>query len=119
MLLRLYLALVGWAFVGGAVLQLLLTRYTGTRSVWGISPGWQREIGLWNVAMLVVVNRAVRSDVRVQRDVALALVCLTILLGTNHLWALVTDGVAQINLTGVILNYLGAILGLFAIRSAR
>jgi hypothetical protein len=72
MLLRLYLALVGWAFVGGAVLQLLLTRYTGTRSVWGISPGWQREIGLWNVAMLVVVNRAVRSDIRVQRDVALA-----------------------------------------------
>jgi hypothetical protein len=55
----------------------------------------------------------------VQRDVALALVCLTILLGTNHLCALVTDGVAQINLTGVIPNYLGAILGLFAIRSAR
>ena len=40
-------------------------------------------------------------------------------LGTNHLWAIVTDGVAQINLTGVIMNYLGAILGLFAIRSSR
>ena len=119
MLLRLYLALVGWALVGGAVLQLLLTRYTGTRSVWGISPGWQREIGLWNVAMLVVLNRAVRSDVRVQRDVALALVCLCLFLGTNHLSAVVTDGVAQINLTGVILNYLGAALGVFAIRSSR
>jgi len=119
MALRLYLALVGCAFVGGAVLQLLLTRYTGTRSVWGISPGWQHEIGLWNVAMLVVLNRAVRSDVRVQRDVALALVCLTVLLGTNHLWAVVTDGVAQINLTGVLMNYFGAILGVYAIRSSR
>ena len=119
MLLRLYLALVGLALVGAAILQLVFTRYTGTRSVWGVSPGWQREIGLWNVAMLVVMNRAVRSDVRVQRDVALALICLCILLGTNHLWAVVTDGAAQINLTGVILNYLGAILGVFAIRSSR
>jgi len=120
MLLRVYLALAGWAFLVSAVLQVLLPRFTGEHSHWGVAAGWQREIGLWNLGMLVVVNRAVRKHgPAAQRDVALALVCLSMLLGANHVAALVTAGFAPLHVNGVAVNLIGVVLGIVAIRSAR
>jgi hypothetical protein len=53
----------------------------------------------------------------VRRDVALGIVCLSVLLGTNHLWAIMTDGSAPVHVNGFVLNLVSVIFGILAIGS--
>ena len=48
---------------GAIIFQLFFPTYMGSHSGYGISIGWQREIGIWNVTVLVIlitVNLQVR-----------------------------------------------------------
>ena len=96
---RAYVA--GWliAFVGSALLHLLIPEQVANASSWESAPGWQREIALWNVAaaagsalLLVRGDRALFL-----RVLPVALVLFGIL-GANHLWSLSGAG-WQVGLT--------------------
>ena len=40
---------------GAIIFQLFFPTYMGSHSGYGISIGWQREIGIWNVTVLVIL----------------------------------------------------------------
>jgi hypothetical protein len=65
--------------------QLGLPDDVGATSAWGTAPGWQREIGFWNLAMFIVIVRTLRTnDALGGRTVATGLIVLQLLVGTNH-----------------------------------
>ena len=39
------------AISGAALLQIFAPEYMGRNAAYGISTGWQREIGFWNIAV--------------------------------------------------------------------
>ena len=43
------------AMLGASILQIFLPSYMGEHSGYGISVGWQREIGIWNLAVLIII----------------------------------------------------------------
>ena len=49
------------AISGAAILQIFAPEYMGRNSAYGISTGWQREIGFWNIAVLVILITAYRN----------------------------------------------------------
>ena len=53
--LRVLFILVIIAMTGAIIFQLFFPTYMGSHSGYGISVGWQREIGIWNVAVLVIL----------------------------------------------------------------
>ena len=53
--LRVLFVLVIIAMSGAIVFQLFFPSYMGSHSGYGVSVGWQREIGIWNVAVLVIL----------------------------------------------------------------
>ncbi len=112
MFLRSYLLAVAWVLVGSAVGQIFLPEVVAGGSAWGLAAGWQREIGFFDVGMAVVTFRAFRSnDLKFQRSVALALIILTVLIGTNHLIALVSEPLAWVHVVFTPLNYVISVVG--------
>jgi len=53
--LRVLFILVIIAMTGAIIFQLFFPTYMGSHSGYGISVGWQREIGIWNMAVLVIL----------------------------------------------------------------
>jgi len=49
--LRVLFILVIIAMSGAIIFQLFFPSYMGSHSGYGISVGWQREIGIWNMAV--------------------------------------------------------------------
>jgi KinB signaling pathway activation protein len=117
-LLGSYLVAVGWLLVGSAVGQIFLPEVVAGGSAWGLAAGWQREIGFFDIAMAVVAFSAYRSgDLKFQRSVALALIVLTALVGTNHLIALVSAPLAWVHAVFTPLNYAVVVVGGVALRA--
>ena len=54
--LRVLFILVIIAMSGAIIFQLFFPSYMGSHSGYGISVGWQREIGIWNMAVLVILD---------------------------------------------------------------
>ena len=98
--LRVLFILVIIAMLGASILQIFLPSYMGEHSGYGISAGWQREIGIWNLAVLIII---------------LALIIGGIGIGTNHLLNFI-EYHSPVNAIGAIENYLlvfGWIIGWF------
>jgi KinB signaling pathway activation protein len=116
MLLTLYLSLVAFVLAASFVTQAFVPGWGAAGTTWGLAPGWQREIGFWNLGMLVVVAAAlITRDRRLRLTAACAVVTLNLLFGTNHLLALAARPTAPVHLLGMIENYLGLILGTVAV----
>jgi KinB signaling pathway activation protein len=110
--LRFYLLAVAWVLVGSSVGQIFMPEAIASGSAWGRAAGWQREIGFFDIAMAVMTFRALSSnDLKFQRSVALALVILTALIGTNHLIALVYEPRAWVHFVFTPLNYVVSVVG--------
>src|SRR5213594_1107854 len=96
--LRWYLKLLAGLTIISCLGQLVLPAELGAASAWGIAPGWQREIALWDLAMYIVIVRTLRANDAVgARTVAIALVVLQLLVATNHAAAAVQQGHAMLN----------------------
>ena len=81
-------------------------------SIWGLAPGWQREIASFDIGLALIAFRAARAnDSRFQRNVIAAFVLLTALIGTNHLFAVLSGGTSWVHLTFTAVNYLGVAFG--------
>lgn len=115
-LLRIVLTVAAVAFFGAFVVQTFFPQIGGAGTIWGLAPGWQREIGFWNVAMLaIILGVLAKPDASGARIVVRGLVVLGILLGTNHLFAVITDPHGWAHYTPMIVNYVGVIAGWLAL----
>ena len=74
-LLRFLFILLIIAMTGAIIFQISFPSYMGSHSGYGISIGWQREIGIWNVAVLVILIAVnLKYDWFYLRTVLLALI---------------------------------------------
>jgi len=113
--LRRYLRLLAGLTILSALGQLVLPAQIGAASAWGFSPGWQREIGFWNLAMYLVIARTLRADDAVGgRTVAIALVVLQLVAGTNHAVDAIQSH-ARLNTVMAVVNYACVLLGVLAV----
>ena len=88
--LRVLFVLVIIAMPGAIIFQLFFPSYMGSHSGYGISVGWQREIGIWNVAVLVILIAVnLKYDWFYLRTVLLALILGGLGIGTLENYLLV------------------------------
>ena len=114
--LQWYLKLLACLTVVSCLGQIGLPTKLGAASAWGAAPGWQREIAFWNLAMYIVIARAIRADDAVSgRAVAISLVALQLLAATNHAQAAIASH-AMLNVIVCAVNYGCAVFGILALR---
>ena len=94
------------AISGAAILQILAPEYMGRNSAYGIATGWQREIGFWNIAVLVILITAYRHyNWTYLKSILLALILGGIGIGSNH-FVHYLKMYQMVNLIGAVENYL-------------
>ena len=114
-LLKALFIIVIVAMASATVMQIFIPEYNAERTGFGLAPGWQREIGLWNVAMIVILVRTLISgDKKTINIVSSGAFVLGFLLGTNHLVEYISSSMS-INLVGAIENYAFILLLIFAL----
>ena len=107
--LRLLFVLVIIAMLGASILQIFFPTYMGSLSGYGISSCWQREIGIWNLAVLIIILAInIKYDWFYLRIALLALIIGGIGIGTNHLLNYM-EYHSPVNAIGAFENYLLAI----------
>ena len=91
---------------GAAILQIFAPEYMGRHAAYGISTGWQREIGFWNIAVLVILVTAYRHyNWTYLKSILLALILGGIGIGSNHFVHYLRMH-QMVNLIGAVENYL-------------
>ena len=93
------------AMSGAMIFQIFFPEVMGSHSGYGVAVGWQREIGFWNLAVLMIlIAVTVKYDWFYLRVVLGALIVGGLGIGTNHLLAYL-EGATFVNLVGAIENY--------------
>ena len=94
------------AISGAAILQIFAPEYMGRHAAYGISIGWQREIGFWNIAVLVILITAYRHyNWTYLKSILLALILGGVGIGSNHFVHYLKMH-QMVNLIGAVENYL-------------
>jgi len=94
------------AISGAAILQIFAPEYMGRHAAYGISTGWQREIGFWNIAVLVILITAYRHyNWTYLKSILLALILGGTGIGSNHFVHYLKMH-QMVNLIGAVENYL-------------
>jgi hypothetical protein len=101
------------AFVSSFIIQTIFQQFLGGKmSVWGGNPGWQREIAFWNVCCAIIaILSLIFGNTQSVFPVVIGFTVLFILLGTNHLFAVIKDPKTKFHWPPLILNYIGAFFG--------
>ena len=74
------------AMSGAVVLQLLFPDDMASHSAYRVSYGWQREIAVWDIAVLIILIAVnLKYDAYFLKTVLLVLIVGGIGIGTNHL----------------------------------
>ncbi len=116
-LLRWYLRLLAGLTMISFLGQLAVPARVGAVSAWGVAPGWQREIALWDLAMYIVIVRTLQSnDAAAARTVAIALVVLQFLVAANHAAAAMQSRAILNEVMGAI-NCGCVVFGIVALRA--
>jgi KinB signaling pathway activation protein len=114
--LRWYLRAAFWVFAISSLGQLLAQRETAATSVWGFAPGWQREIGFFDLTFALLAFSATRTDdLAFQRQLVLAIVILTVLVGTNHLFTVLSGRTGALHGVFLGVNYALVVGGVIAL----
>ena len=117
---RIFLIVCLIAFVSSFVVQTAFQFLGGEKSVWGGNPGWQREIAFWNVGAAIIVFLTLRlGEARLAIAVVAGCTVLFLLLGTNHLFAFISNPRAQFHWPPLVLNYIGLIFGAWVLLASR
>lgn len=110
----LFLWLVG--SLGASLLHFFFPEIISNSSSWSASPGWQREIALWNVGiMLAILYAFMKGEEKFIRFMVMVLMFISFFLGTHHAVALLTQA-SSVHLLGFILNYIAIFFGLVIFR---
>ncbi|GGP16943.1 hypothetical protein [Oceanobacillus neutriphilus] len=116
-LLRILFIILIVAMTGAAIMQLFFPEMMGSNSEYGIAPGWQREIGFWNLAILpILIGVNLKYDYYYLRIVVISLIVGGLGFGTNHLLGFMEDGSKTISLIGAVENYLLVLFWLIGLR---
>lgn len=116
-LLRVMFIIIIIAMSSAAILQLFFPIMMGSNSEYGIAPGWQREIGFWNLAILpILIGINLKYDYYFLRIVVISLIIGGIGFGTNHLLGFIDDTSKLISLIGAIENYVFALLWVLGLK---
>jgi hypothetical protein len=105
-----------FAWLGGAVVaatgHVVFSRQEAARSRWGWSPGWQREVGIFNVVIAYVLLWTLRyGDDNVKAALTRAGIAFSAMTSGAHAHALVTEsrgraalhrGALGLNLAGLV-----------------
>jgi KinB signaling pathway activation protein len=77
---------VVWMFfsAGAFVLQVFFQDYLAGTTAWGFSPGWQREIGFWNLGIIFITIQILRLGIPVKNTILPAILILSALFAGNH-----------------------------------
>jgi hypothetical protein len=76
------------AALGATIAHVFFTERVANASVWGLAPGWQREIGFFDLILAsTAIYSVMRQDSVLKRYLCLMLPSLCIFLGSNHLVA--------------------------------
>lgn len=103
--LRVLFIILFVAMGGAMIYQIFFPEVMGAHSGYGVAVGWQREIGFWNLAVLMILVAVnVKCDWFYLRVVLGALMVGGLGIGTNHLLAYL-EGATFVNLVGAIENY--------------
>ncbi|WP_040982868.1 hypothetical protein [Oceanobacillus jeddahense] len=106
-LLRVMFIILIAAMSGAAIMQLFFPEVMGSHSEYGIAPGWQREIGFWNLAILpILIGINLKYDYYFLKIVVISLIIGGLGFGTNHLLGFIEDESKTISLIGAVENYL-------------
>ena len=104
--LRVLFILVILDMTGAIIFQLFFPTYMGSHLGYGISVGWQREIGIWNMAVLVILLAVnFKYDWFYLRAVLVALILGGLSIGTNHFLSYLQHH-HSVNAIGALENYL-------------
>lgn len=104
------------AMLGAALLQIFTPEFLGERTGFGLSPGWQREIGYWNIGMIVMLTAAlIKKNKEIIIVLAYGTSTIGILFGINHLVSYMNHTSSYMNLFGAIENFLLVSLLLYVI----
>lgn len=115
-LLRGLIIFVIIAMIGAAILQLFFPEYLGTRTNYGLSVGWQREIGFWNIALIIILTLVLKYDNYITtKIVGIGLGFAGVGFGTNHLLAYLSNKEKYMSLFGAIENYILVIILIIAL----
>lgn len=103
--LRILFIILLLAMGGAMIYQIFFPEVMGAHSGYGVAVGWQREIGFWNLAVLIILVAVnVKYDWFYLRVVLGSLMVGGLGIGTNHLLAYL-EGATFVNLVGAIENY--------------
>ncbi|WP_253291451.1 hypothetical protein [Virgibacillus proomii] len=116
-LLRVMFIILIVAMTSAAIMQLFFPEMMGSNSEYGIAPGWQREIGFWNLAILpILIGVNLKYDYYFLRIVVISLIVGGLGFGTNHLLGFIEDGSKTISLIGAVENYLLVLFWILGLR---
>ena len=88
------------------IYQIFFPEVMGAHSRYGVAVGWQREIGFWNLAVLIILVAVnVKYDWFYLRVVLGALIVGGIGIGTNNLLSYLV-GANLVNIVWAIENYI-------------
>jgi hypothetical protein len=102
-------------FAGAALIQGLFPRRFARGTTWGYSPGWQREIAIWNLGTLTAIAALRRNPSDVDRELIAGFAVLSALFGANHLAAAVQSPGSLGHWAGAISNGVGLGAGIAAL----
>jgi hypothetical protein len=108
------LYLTAWMIgsLGLAVSHLLFNKDEAAGARWGHSPGWQRDLGLFNVAIAFILAQTLRrGDEESKRTMVRTALVLYPMVGANHVSALraSAEGGTRVHWTGLVLSALTSI----------
>lgn len=87
-----YLIFMLVACSGALFWQLFLPELAEKYSLWGYAPGWQREIALWNIALIAAICYTLtKRTPSLLRLMTLQSTILCWTLGLNHLAAFISQ----------------------------
>lgn len=103
-------------FSGSFIIQTIFQRWFAKNSYWGANKGWQNEIAIWNLGVIIMLAGLLRSNFNVESYVLPGLAVLSTCFGINHAVALTHSSASISNWAGAIMNALGVVAyGLFVI----
>lgn len=86
--IKYYLTFVLVACSGAIIWQLFIPQIALSGTSWGVALGWQKEIALWNVALVsAIIYSFIKKEKPYYKILTIQSTILFIVLGLNHTWS--------------------------------
>ena len=94
-------------FAGSLFIQSVLQSWFAANALWGANVGWQNEIAIWNLGVLIALAGVLKA--RAEASVLPGLAVLSVCFAINHAVALVASPSSASHWAGATTNALGVV----------